>query len=319
MRNADEESKSRGRAGGGRLVRWIAVAALASTLGGAALVLVRCPSPPNDDAPPVKTIPIVVSAASSVLIPSSPSRPSSSAPAVASTPPGCEDLSPPDESTAPLELKPSKRLRGADASSPAPWRTLRRAGVSFGFAAATHGSAKNPSFTANFAMMKRCGLPRGAYHFLTHKSEGGVQARAFLEQLGDDRGELPPALDVEKPEDCPGDCCDLSCSEWSVITRAWIRHVEARGVRPMIYTVEPFWNQCLCGTKKEGARPLWLAGWPRFDFPEAVRFGGFSRWTFYQYAGNVRVGGGVVDLNLFRGGPAELDAFIRAGEPPAGD
>jgi lysozyme len=192
--------------------------------------------------------------------------------------------------------------------------------VGFAFAGATHGLTKNPSFAENWAMMKRCGLPRAAYHFLTDKSEGALQARAFAEQIEKDPGELPPALDVEKPSDCRGDCCQLSCTQWNVITRAFVDELKRRTSRePMIYTVEPFWNQCLCGTTNYKNRPLWLAGWPRFDFPERLRFGGWTAWTFYQYAGNVRVAGGVIDLNLFRGTAEDLDRWIRTGKPPEGE
>lgn len=210
-------------------------------------------------------------------------------------------------------------MRGADASSLAPWKTLRDAGVRFAFAAATHGLAPNPTFAANWSMMKRCGLTRAAYHFLTQKSEGGVQARAFWEQLSGDPGELPPVLDVEKPpDDCRGDCCELSCTDWSVRTRAAAAEIKRLSGRdPIVYTVESFWNQCLCGATMLGARPLWLAGWPKFDIPERVHFGGWTRWMFYQYAGNVRVGGGVVDLNLFRGSAADLERWRTTGEPPA--
>jgi lysozyme len=206
-----------------------------------------------------------------------------------------------------------------DASSPAPWKTLREAGFAFAFVAATHGLTKNGSFQENWVMMKRCGLPRGAYHFLTHKSDGAAQAHAYLGQVAADPGELPPIVDVEKPPGCRGECCDLSCNQWIALVQAWIDEVTRRGARqPIVYTVEPFWNQCLCGTTKLRAHPLWLAGWPRFDFPEALRFGGWSRWTFYQHAGNVRVGGGVVDLNLFRGTAEDLERWVRTGHPPGG-
>jgi lysozyme len=261
------------------------------------------------------------------LAPQPSSPPSASPPPSVSPPPSasppaagaCEDLVAPGPNPPPkLDLPPTTRVRGVDVSSPAPWKTIRDAGFGFAFAGATHGFAKIASFADNWAMMKRCGLPRGAYHFLTDKSDGAVQARAFLEQIGDDPGEIPPALDVEKPESCHGDCCDLSCAQWTGLARTWVDAVEQKtGRPPMIYAVESFWNQCLCGTATFGARPLWLAGWPKFDFPEKVRSGGWSRWSFYQHAGNVRIGGGAVDLDLFHGTADDLGAFLRTGHLPA--
>jgi len=103
-------------------------------------------------------------------------------------------------------------VRGVDVSSLAPWKAIRDAGFTFAFAAATYGLTKNTAFPANWRMMKRCRLPRGAYHRLTDKGDGAAQARAFLEQLEGDPGELPPVVDVEKP-DCAGDCCALSCTD----------------------------------------------------------------------------------------------------------
>jgi GH25 family lysozyme M1 (1,4-beta-N-acetylmuramidase) len=261
-------------------------------------------APPASEEPP-NGVPKEEAAASSALPPPSPS-------ALAD----CADLVPAGPNSPKLDLPASARLRGVDASSLAPWKTLRDANFGFAFAGASHGLSKNASFAANWAMMKRCGLPRGAYHFLTDKSQGAVQARVFLEQLGEDPGELPPIVDVEKPTDCRGDCCERSCDEWIALTRDWITEVTRRGARrPILYTVEPFWNQCLCGSTRFSAHPLWLAGYPRFDFPEKLRFGGWSRWTFYQHAGNIRVGGGVVDLNLFQGALTDLERFIQSEQP----
>jgi lysozyme len=216
----------------------------------------------------------------------------------------------------PLSLPRTERVRGVDVSTPAPWRTIREAGFAFAFAAATHGLTRNASFPANWSMMKRCGLPRGAYHFLTEKADGASQARAFLAQIEGDPGELPPVVDLEDPR-CKGECCALSCGEWTRIATGFVEAVTAGLSRaPIVYVVEPFFIQCLCGTFKLKAHPLWLAGWPRFDFPEKVRTGGFGRWTFYQHTGNTRIGGGVVDLDLFRGNAGDLERFIATDALP---
>jgi lysozyme len=165
-------------------------------------------------------------------------------------------------------------------------------------------------------MMKRCGLPRGAYHFLTEKADGASQARALLELIEGDPGELPPVVDLEDPA-CKASCCALSCADWTRLATAFVDTVTSRlSRRPIVYVVEPFFNQCLCGTFKFRAHPLWLAGWPKFDFPEKVRTGGFGRWTFYQHAGNARIGGAVVDLDLFRGTARDLERFIATGALP---
>src|SRR5262249_1706019 len=125
-----------------------------------------------------------------------------------------------------------------------------------------------------------------------------------------------PVVDLEKP-DCAGDCCALSCTDWTSLATAFVEAVTAKlSQRLIVYVVEPFFNQCLCGTFKFGAHPPWLGGWPKFDFPEKVRTGGFGRWTFYQHAGNVRIGGGAIDLDLFRGTAQDLERFIATGAVP---
>lgn len=203
------------------------------------------------------------------------------------------------------------QIRGVDASSRAPWRALKEQGFAFAFAQTGFGMTPNPAFADNWAAMKRCGFPRGAYHFVNADRSGTAQAEVFLRTLGEDGGELPPSIDLEKPPHCKDDCCGKSCAEWRQVVQEWttaVARVDRR--QPMIYAVEPFWNQCLCGTRAHAGHPLWMPAWPRFDFPDPVRYGGWSRWDFYQYDGNVKVGDGVIDINLFRGSREELDAFI---------
>jgi lysozyme len=246
--------------------------------------------------------------------------------AASDAPPACEDLVDARGATV-TETDVAKRapgrgplpgqIRGVDASSRAPWKTLRDQGFAFGFAQAGFGMTANPSFADNWAAMKRCGLPRGAYHFVNADRSGREQAELFLATRGADRGEIPSAVDLEKPPRCQDDCCGKTCGAWQAVVREWVEVVTAADRRrPMIYAVEPFWNQCLCGTRAFADHPLWHPAWPRFDFPDPVRFGGFRRWDFYQYDGNVKVGDGVVDLNLFRGTRADLDAFLLTANMP---
>ena len=227
-------------------------------------------------------------------------------PAASTAPPdACADL----VAGGPIALPSTNLLRGVDASSLAPWRSLRAAGVAFGFAGATHGLAKIGSFGANFAAMKECGLARGAYHFLTDRADGATQARAFLEQVGADAGELGPAVDIEKPPRIARATAAsaLRATSGSSSARSFIGDVESRtGRKPIVYVVEPFFNQCLCGTPRFREHPLWLAGYPKFDMPARIAIGGWTRWAIYQHAGNVKVGASVVDLDVFDGTRDEL-------------
>lgn len=196
--------------------------------------------------------------------------------------------------------------RGFDTSGPAPWRTLRDAKFSYGFIQAGVGLQQNKDFQKSWAAAKACGISRGAYQFLG-AADGAAQGRAFLQAVGDDHGEIPPILDLEKPPRCSDECCNEPCGTWTVRVDQWLATVDAKTSRKsVLYYVEPFFAQCLCGTTKWKDRTLFLAAWPKFDFPKKPRLGGFSEWTFYQYEGNVLRYGGVIDLSLFAG---DADAF----------
>jgi GH25 family lysozyme M1 (1,4-beta-N-acetylmuramidase) len=225
------------------------------------------------------------------------------------------------EATAPCEnlgaARPEKKalgtlggMRGADVSTPAPWKDLAARGITFAFAQAARGARPNGSFRDNWAMMKRCGFARGAYHLLAPGAGGDEEARVFLDQLGGDPGELPPVVDVERSGRCEGACCKLSCAAWSARVRAWIDGVAAATKRtPAIYTMRSFWMDCLCGTKAFREHPLWLAR-EEGDAPgREAGFGGWARWTFLQHAQNVRFGGTLIDLDDFRGSREDLAAL----------
>jgi lysozyme len=233
--------------------------------------------------------------------------------------PACVDLTagkvpPRGDADAATKYRPPARLqgraRGFDTSTPAPFKSLREAGFDFGFVQAGIGLKKNDDFEKNWAAARACKIPRGAYQFIS-ATDGAAQGRVMVDALGGDIGELPPTLDLEKPPKCEDECCGDPCGVWTARVDAWLETVERATRRPsMIYMVEPFFAQCLCATPKYKDRALWLAAWPRFDFPEKPRLGGFGAWTFYQYEGNVRRYGGVIDLNLFSGDEAAFKEWL---------
>jgi lysozyme len=226
---------------------------------------------------------------------------------------GCADLSKHDGSglDKPLGLRPGNVTHGAHVSTAGPWKALRDRGFTYAFAAAAYGGQPNAHFKDNWAMMKRCGFARGAFHFIVPTRDGASQAALFLDMLGGDHGELPATIDIERPAKCEGACCGAPCGQWTALADAWLSAVRAAtGTAPMIYTVVPFWNECLCGTTRFANHPLWLGAWPKFDFPRNPGFGGWSRWTFYHYIGNRLFAGAVVDIDLFDAPPADFHAWL---------
>lgn len=221
----------------------------------------------------------------------------------------CEDLVKPPAGKMPRPV--GSRARGVDVSVPAPWKALKEDGFVFGIAQALYGTNKNESFEANWVMMKRCGMARAAYDFLTPQVSGATQAKMFLERVGSDLGDFGPFVDVERPARCEGKCCGTSCEDWVVVVSDWIGTVKkATGRKPVVYTVEDFWKECGCNKSTFALHDLWLAGYPRFDFPVRPGFGGWQSWRFYQHAGNVKAGDAVVDLNVFHGTNGDFRAWL---------
>jgi hypothetical protein len=225
----------------------------------------------------------------------------------------CEDLVPgktPAVRAPTLPPHLADRALGFDTSTPAPMKTLANAGFAFAYVQAAIGLQKNAAFRASFDMASRCGLPRGAYQFISQGVDGHTLAKTFLEVVGDDPGELAPTLDLERPPSCKDECCEEPCGVWSARVDAWLDEVETATKRPaMVYLVEPFFTKCICASPRWRSRPLWLAAWPLFDFPKKPRVGGFDRWAIYQFEGNVLRFGGVVDLDVL--GEGGLAPFTR--------
>lgn len=224
--------------------------------------------------------------------------------------PVCRDLAESGPQFPVYPLTKDFPVRGFDASSDVAWTTAKEKGITFALLQATMGGKPNATFSANWAMAAACGIKRGAYHFASPKADPEQQADVYVETAAG-FGDFPPIVDVELPPGCKGPCCELTCDAWrSTVGRILARVEKRANKRPMIYTVEPFWKECLCNTSRFAEHALWLAGYPRFDPGARPGFGGWQRWTLYQTAGNVKLGKGVVDADVFRGDAAELETFL---------
>lgn len=210
-----------------------------------------------------------------------------------------------------LSLGPPDTLHasGIDVShfnGPVPWLTLSQAGLTYAFAKATEGlDYTDPRFADNWAAMKACGIPRGAYHFLVPKDDPVAQAEHFLSVLGGDLGELPLVVDVERGSRG----AVHPCAELQSTLRAFVRTLETKtGHAVMIYTGRNFWKTHMCDDKSFSSYPLWVA---RYSESEPELFGGWKRWDFWQYSQRGKVGDSRADLDRFRGDLAALEAWRR--------
>jgi len=180
------------------------------------------------------------------------------------------------------------------------WRRVRRAGIRFAYIRLSDGAnLRDPRFTTNWAEAKRSGLVRGAYQFFRAEQSAVAQADAMIAAMRSDRGDLPPALDIE---------VDGGLDPTVVAARAviWIDRVRDQlGVEPLVYTGSDLWRAG--GAAPLANQPLWIAhytqGCPALPAP-------WTGWKFWQHTDRGAVPGieGPVDLDLFAGSLGELHA-----------
>lgn len=207
---------------------------------------------------------------------------------------------------------PAGSVRGIDVShyqQQIDWERLRNANIqgaplSFVIIKATEGTDRfDQYFNRNFALARRNGIVRGAYHFFSSQSPACQQADYFCRMVQLEPGDLPPVLDVETGVDNP-ERYPRQQLRREVLT--WLRRVENHyGVRPILYTSYKFRLDYLSGSEFD-RYPFWIAHY----YVDSLQYKG--PWVFWQHTDAGRVDGinGYVDINLFNGGRADLDSLL---------
>ncbi len=195
------------------------------------------------------------------------------------------------------------------------WSAVARAGVMFAFAKATEGALfRDRRFPANWVEMRESGILRGAYHFFRPSVDAVTQADHFCDVVGAlGPGDLPPVVDVEEtPKE--GEWEEIETAEERVgRLEGWVTRVRERtGRTPIVYTARSFWRRTFNDSKRVGDVPLWIARWS--TKPPVMPTGGWSEWTFWQYADDGAVAGinGLADVNRFNGDGAALRALAES-------
>lgn len=174
--------------------------------------------------------------------------------------------------------------------------------VLFALVKSTEGTdLKTESFKRNFEEAKRCGIIRGAYHFL-RTSDIQLQIKNFIESTPLEKGDLPPVLDLELSHRT------MKREGKKVIEYAhkWLEAMEKHyGVRPILYTYESYYNHYLKGQ-----------GFEKYDFfiarynPEIEpRVPHLEIWQFTE-KGQVEGISTNVDLDLFMGNNHDLEKYV---------
>ena len=170
--------------------------------------------------------------------------------------------------------------------------------IRFVFMKATEGGDhKDYRFDENFARAGQVGLVRGAYHFYNPNSDPVRQANFFISQVGLQKGDLAPVLDIERK---PRDKAQLQ-TDLLVFLRRLEQHY---GVKPIIYTSYKYKLRYLDASEFD-AYPFWIAHY----YVDELSYNG--EWQFWQHTDYGTVPGieGSVDLNVFNGTLSELKRY----------
>lgn len=192
------------------------------------------------------------------------------------------------------------------------WNQVKASGVVWAYARIDDGTYMDTKFDQNWPAMKAAGVLRGAYQFFEPGDDPSALADIVIQKMGPlGAGDLPPMLDLEVTG-------GQSPAVINAHIHTWMDKVQAATGRvPIIYTGKYFWNGNV-GTADFASYPLWIAAYvkPCPSTPDA-----WNGWSMWQYSSSGSIPGisGNVDVDLFNGTMAELDALAApANKPPVG-
>jgi lysozyme len=159
--------------------------------------------------------------------------------------------------TTPVAIKNALGIDVSHFQGAVNWEEIKANNITFAYTKATQGHTYVDSkFHQNWSDMTTAGIARGAYHFYSTESNGKSQAEHFINTVGEVKiGDMPPVLDLEQGG--INGTVDVKLFQQEVMS--WLNAVEAKfGVKPMIYTNNPFANKYL-NNVKFAEYTLWIA------------------------------------------------------------
>lgn len=180
--------------------------------------------------------------------------------------------------------------------------------VLFSFVKSTEGSdIVDTRFAENYSEAKRCGILRGAYHFLSLKPSGKDQAQNFIDHTILEAGDLPPVLDIEKNESGKVNLSDEEFSKIVPIAKEWLHEIEKYyGVKPIIYTNMRTYTKFLKPDATFEKYYYWIA-YPGSTPPEVNNC---IIWQFHHHGKVAGINENYVDINKYFGTYTDLKKFV---------
>lgn len=177
-------------------------------------------------------------------------------------------------------------------------------GLGFVSIKATEGHLRtDPFFHANRRKARAANLAHAFYHYFDPTRDASLQARHYLDVVGDDFSSImPPALDLEEQG-------TMDPHDYVRSVAAWLEMVEANTRRKvLIYTypwfTEAYLHNCFAGHFLWYARYTGDSRWPNAPYHWPVTI-----WQWSEYGSWEGLGHGNVDLNRFPGSAAEIIAL----------
>lgn len=176
--------------------------------------------------------------------------------------------------------------------------------VLFALVKSTEGSDLTDSrFEGNYSDAKKCGILRGAYHFLSILSSGKSQAENYINNTLLEKGDFPPILDIEKTPKTT----DKDFEGIIGIAKEWIAEIEKYyGVAPIIYTNKNIHDFLLNRDPVFKRYDFWLAN-PGKTSPT---INNCVIWQFSHHGKAAGIKESYVDVNMFMGTYKELLSYI---------
>ena len=204
------------------------------------------------------------------------------------------------------------------------WASVAASGKEFVFQKATEGiNYVDPTAAGNTAGAAAAGLLVGVYHFAHPDTNSAVaEANWFVQNASSyaSTGDLRPVLDLE-------DGATLSAAALSQWVNDYCTTVRnALGVDPVIYCNTNYATNEVDASVT--SHDLWIANWstaygdPNTTGSPPCGAWGANNWDFWQYSSTGSVSGisGAVDLDVYQGDRAALEAnFVIGNTPPPPD
>lgn len=225
-------------------------------------------------------------------------------------------------------------VKGIDVSVYDPvvnWAKVRAQGYRFVYVRSSYGvdnkqMRMDSMFPSHWAGAKAAGVLRGAYHYLKASQDGAKQAAEFLKIVKPEKGDLPPALDLEQYFNEKA-----TNKQFMDNAEAFLSKVKQEtGITPMVYSRASFLKEKVCFLN--GKVPVWaskylvwIAYWTyAYENVKPLEAAGWPAYKFWQYSGEKEFLDGItnqygvpipVDFDVFKGTLEDLQKLAGAPIP----